>query len=134
MTAYRTPARVTPDPSREAADARRCKTCKSDRCGNHAVCARRVDDARERLAKARRDAGSWWFQWSLTWLYVGAFAYLWILTQIEDGRERDAASSAAAAGLTDHELLFVVLATSSDESDALRSARVATALIERSPR
>lgn len=134
MSACRTPARVTPDPSREAADAGRCKTCESDRCGNHAACARRADAARERLAKARKDAGSWWFQWSLTWLYVGAFAYLWILTQIEDGHAREAASTVAANGLSDQELLFVVLATSSDEGDALRSARVATALIEMSAR
>lgn len=130
MTAYRTPARPHDDGAREAATRRGCKTCGSNRCGNHAACARRVDAARERCAAAARSAAGWWFQWSLVWLYVGAFAYLWILTQIEDGATRDAASRAAADGLTDQELLFVVTATSTNQDDVLRSARIASALIE----
>lgn len=69
MTAYRTPARVTPDPSREAADARRCKTCKSSRCGNHAACARRYE------ASAARSRG-WWIAWDAMWSVVCAGVYM----------------------------------------------------------
>ena len=43
----------------------KCPTCKSDRCGNHAACARRHEAA-----------AKWWVAWREAWEHIGLCAHL----------------------------------------------------------
>ncbi len=106
-----------------------CSTCKSDRCGNHAACARR-EAARLKAAAENQDrAEVWRFSWQAAWLFIGAWAHLTILSSISNATLRQAACDRANKNISTDMLRFMLFATSPDV-DVRRTALLARRIIE----
>lgn len=110
--------------------SRPCPTCKSDRCGNHAACARRKAEKAQYEASGQQRHAYFWFMWRIQWLYIGAYAYLGILSSIEDGKAREEATHAAAKQLSNQMLIFILYATSQGAAEREASVLRAHNIVE----